>query len=188
MRDPVPVTPSRPIPTVPGQPFQLGYATTDLDRARAAFAEDLGISEFLVRPPAVVEVTTPSGKLRMELQLAFAFLGDTQIELIQPVSGDVACYADVLPSSGYGTVLHHLGFVVGGELSAWDDVRSELDRSRHPLLFEGAVEDDVRFAYLDSAPVLGHHLEYIWWSRERLAWLDEVPRHGAGTGYRAGAV
>jgi hypothetical protein len=164
--------------TAVGQPFQLGYATTDLERARAVFADDLGVTDFLVRPPAVVDVATPSGPRRMELHLAFAFLGDTQIELIQPLSGDVDTYTAVLPESGYGTALHHLGFVLGGELPAWGEFRQGLERSAHPLLFEGAVGDHTRFAYLDSAAVLGHHLEYIWWSRERLAWLDDVPRHG----------
>lgn len=161
-----------------GQPFQLGYATTDVDRARAVFAEDLGVTDFLVRPPAVVEVETPSGTRRMELLLAFAFLGDTQIELIQPLSGDVGTYTDVLPASGYGTALHHLGFLLRGALSAWGEFRHGLQRSAHQLLFEGAVGDHTRYAYLDSAAALGHHLEYIWWSRERLAWLDDVPRHG----------
>lgn len=152
------------------------------------FAENLGVTDFLVRPPAIVDVDTPAGSRRMELLLAFAFLGETQIELIQPLAGDVGTYTDVLPDYGFGTALHHLGFVLAGELADWGEFRRSLEGSPHPLLFEGAVGDHTRFAYLDSALVLGHHLEYIWWSRERLAWLDEVPRHGcswsAGSGPR----
>src|SRR5215213_47962 len=83
----VPVTPFPQPSAAPRQPFQLGYATTDIEQARVVFAEDLGITDFLVRPPAVVDVATPAGSRRMELLLAFAFLGETQIELIQPLSG-----------------------------------------------------------------------------------------------------
>jgi hypothetical protein len=73
-------------------------------------------------------------------------------------------------------VLHHTAFLLNGDLSEWDDLRDWMSASGHPVVLEGAVEDQARFAYLDTRSRLGHHLEYIWWSKDRHAWMDDLPR------------
>lgn len=157
-------------------PMQLGYATTDLDHAMEIWAEDFNATKFFVREAAPMAITTASGPKTMELRLAFAYVNGLMIELIEPVGGDIETYAEVLPEEGFGTVLHHTAFLLNGDLSEWDDLRDWMSASGHPVVLEGAVEDQARFAYLDTRSRLGHHLEYIWWSKDRHAWMDDLPR------------
>lgn len=160
---------------VTDHPFQLGYATTDLEQAIATFADELDAPDFLVRDPMKMEVSGPRGTRTAELQLAFAYIGDITVELIEPIVDDTAIYTQVLPDDGFGLALHHLGFLVAGGLDDWQDFRAGVSDDR--LLFEGAVEDHTRYLYVDTSRTLGHHLEYIWWSLERMAWLEDVPRN-----------
>lgn len=111
----------------------------------------------------------------MELRLAFAYLGDITVELIEPLSGGISVYTNALPTEGFGVVLHHLGYVVEGTLETWESFSTGIpDES---LLFEGAVDDHTRFLYQDTKALTGQHTEYLWWNDDRLAWLDDIPRN-----------
>ena len=157
------------------QPFQLGYATTDIDQAIEACARVHNAPNFLVRPPMAFPMRTPEGDFTAEVQIAFAYCGDVQIELVKPISDPLGIYTRVLPGEGFGLVLHHLGFQLDGDLADWDAFRSQIIDD--DLLFEGGAADHTRFLYLDTVAEIGHPMEYLWWGVERRKWLDEIPRN-----------
>jgi methylmalonyl-CoA/ethylmalonyl-CoA epimerase len=156
-------------------PFQLGYVTTDISKAIEVWSATHGVSDFLVREPADVTVTSEGRPLQMRLQLAFAYWGDVTVELIEPISGSTGVYSALLPARGFGMAFHHLGFLVRPDLDAWQQLIDEVD-SEH-VIFSGEVEDHTKFLYRDTRATHGHITEYIWWNEQRKQWLSDVPRN-----------
>lgn len=78
------------------------------------------------------------------LKLAFAKLGPTVVELLQPLDGK-SVYSIFLETKGEG--LHHIAFSV----SNWDDVASELEEHGAKVIAGGFVEGK-RWAYFNTKP------------------------------------
>jgi hypothetical protein len=136
-----------------GRHYQNAYVTRDLDAAMASVK-----ARAEVRHESMFEgsttLQTASGEAAMENRLAFLWIGDLQIELIQPVGGLVDFYRDVLPAGG-GIAFHHICMRVDD----WDGFRARVDRQPYPLVFEGK-SGPLRFLYLDARRDFGHYLEY----------------------------
>ena len=86
---------------------QLAHVTTDLERAVAVFRDDQGVREFatfdsLQRP------TVGGGEVVINWGLTY--VGDLQLEIVQPVSGEVDVYRALLPERSAQFVLrsHHI--------------------------------------------------------------------------------
>jgi hypothetical protein len=94
----------------------------------------------------------------MDFQIAFAFSGKVQIELVQAPAGE-NIYAQYLTRSGEG--LHHLGFF----LSNLDHHMAVAHQTGLPVLLEGrlslAGSSQARFAYLDTRELCGTIVELI---------------------------
>lgn len=138
--------------------FQFGYVTHDLDRALSRFDQEHGMAEF----SRVTFRQQPDGP---ELaQVALGWAGGRQIEVIQPVGDAAPIYSDTLKGQSSLIVFHHFGIRIPGTLDAWESRRSVLEQPGRPVVFEGAIGDDCRYAYVDERATLGHYLEYIWFS------------------------
>src|SRR5579863_3607204 len=85
--------------------YQLAYATNDFEQALGQCAAIHGVREFAKLPR--IDIDLGSGRT-VVCNLALAWVGPTQLEVIQPLEGEVAVYAEGLPSSGFGLKLHHL--------------------------------------------------------------------------------
>ena len=88
---------------------QLGYLTDDLESAAAAWVK-LGVGPFTkmsgVMMPAVMEGET----VEIKIDLALAYQGDVQIELIQPLCDSNSPYRENKRSGMWGA--HHTQFTV----------------------------------------------------------------------------
>jgi catechol 2,3-dioxygenase-like lactoylglutathione lyase family enzyme len=97
-----------------GPATQLGFVVRDLDAAVRHWTEVLGIGPFLFldkgtgRPPAASFYR--GEEVRIEMRLAFGYIGDVQVELIQQVNDAPSPYRDFLASGREG--LQHLGYWV----------------------------------------------------------------------------
>jgi hypothetical protein len=145
-----------------GYHYQNAYVTRDIDKWVATFGERAKVDKLL-RFEGTTPVTTVNGPGVQTSKLAFLWVGDLQYELIQPVSGDVAIYGDVLPD-GDGLQFHHVCMRVDD----WDDFRARVDQQPYPVVLEGGNEQ-LRFLYLDARSFLGHYLEYVWMTDLRWA-------------------
>lgn len=137
-----------------GQQYQTAYVTRDVDAALARFKTqaDVRLDSQIHMP---IDIRTGAGETAtMDCKLAFIWVGATQYELIEPISGWVDMYRDFLPA-GDGLAFHH----ICQRVADWDDFRARVDRQSYPLVMEGEA-GALKFLYLDARADLGHYLEY----------------------------
>jgi len=143
---------------------QIAYVTTDLDRTCDIFARDYGIPKFF-RKRVALDATFLGTKGVMDVEIGLANVDNVQIELIMPISGLVQIYSDALPKDGsFALRLHHVGVIVPGGQEDWKRCRSEIDRRGGKVAFEGGVENDIQFAYVDERHYLGVYVEHVWFA------------------------
>ena len=145
-----------------GRHYQNAYVTRDLDKGVERLRAQADIRTFFTYEGSA-EIATPAGRGLCTTRLAFLWVDDLQIELIQPVSGLVDIYSEALPADD-GLKFHHICMRVDD----WDDFRARVDRQPFPVVIEGG-DAALRFLYLDARSELGHYLEYTWMTDERWA-------------------
>jgi len=150
---------SRPKPL--GRFLELGYVTSDLGAAMAAFRAEFGIERWMETGIATIDLG--AGRTA-QLKIAVAFMGRVLIELQEPIGGDVDWYRDVLPQQGFAVRLHHLGFGVPSA-EALDAARDVLAGS-HAVPFSGPFGTGSRYFFADARDRLGLYLEYIHFGSE----------------------
>ena len=153
--------------------FQHGYVTNDIEQAKAVFAQKCGIKSFFELEHSL-PLAVPGGVEQAEIKVALAFVGDLQVELIEPLGapGD-ALWREPLPSSDFAVALHHFGFMIPGPRSAWSEFRETIGNRDYPIVIEGDF-DPAKFVYVDLRDSLGHYCEYLWMQDDLHA---HVPRY-----------
>lgn len=88
--------------------MQVAYVVEDLDAAIDNWAKVSGVGPFFLRRHVqYAEMTYRDRPCRADVSLAFAFSGDTQIELIQQHNDAPSAYQDFVRRQGFGQ--QHLG-------------------------------------------------------------------------------
>jgi hypothetical protein len=143
--------------------FQFGYVTTDLDASMTLYRDQFGVPDFYILPAGT------------SMRTAFAWVGDTMVELIQPGDDKYRpIYADALPRSGIA--LHHLGYRVQDE-ARWSEMLAELEGFQIPTTrIQTPPDAGLEVLYADARPQLGHYLEYIWIKDGYPDFFRHVPR------------
>ena len=133
--------------------MQNAYVTHDLDQAVALISERYGVTDWQILAPDMT-VKTLAGEQPMVVRVGSAWLGGLNLELIQPVSGYVDHYVNMLPADKGDPVprFHHISLRRDDEA---------------PVSIKDAIPSLV-FVYLDARATLGHYLEFTWKSPE--AW------------------
>ena len=135
--------------------FQIGYVVPDLHAAVRFFKETLGVPDFLVWENFMLEQQTYNGTPGDYLQsIAFGYLGDLQIELIQPLSGE-SSYSAYLRRNPIGGV-QHLGVLV-------DDFDAAVGAmtARGFQAVQSGCHGDTRLVYFDTDEASGTLTEII---------------------------
>jgi catechol 2,3-dioxygenase-like lactoylglutathione lyase family enzyme len=134
---------------------QIAFVVKDIAAAEKFFTEKMGVPRFF--PLHDVEVHEPFhrgglGDFHMHLSLGYA--GDSQIELIEHLSGR-SIYKEFLDKKGEG--LHHLGFIVPDYQKAVADFAT----NGFPVIQSGRIGNNpgVRFAYFDTEAAIGSIME-----------------------------
>lgn len=152
-------------PRLFGNFFQHGYVTTDMAQAKAVFEKQYGVSQYL-DIDNTLDVHTPSGLKTLDLKISLAYVDNLQVELIQPVGGSAAeLYSQVLPASGFGLVIHHMGYMITGPEENWHEFRRQIGNDTYPIAIEAEV-GPVKFAYIDTRKTTGHFSEYLWMAQD----------------------
>jgi methylmalonyl-CoA/ethylmalonyl-CoA epimerase len=100
---------------------QLAAVVYDLDAAVRRWTEHLGIGPwtgYRLQPPRLTGMRYHDADTEFSLRHAFAWQGDLQYELVQPLSGP-SIFADHLEANGEG--LHHVGTFVPDHAAAVAD-------------------------------------------------------------------
>jgi len=89
---------------------QLGYLTDDLDKSVAIWAETLGVGPFTKMAGVSMPATMDGATVDIKIDLALAYQGDVQIELIQPLCDSPSPYLANKQAGIWGA--HHTQFTV----------------------------------------------------------------------------
>lgn len=145
--------------------FQLGFVVDDLDLAIEHWATRLKVGPFVVSRHAAYSVFSYRGvEGPPDVSLAFAFSGDTNIELIQQHDATPSVFLDFLLAHGPG--LQHVG-VLSDDIEADTGMLQAEGASMITRLVNAGNGVETRFFDTDLHP--GAMLELI----QRSAGVDE---------------
>lgn len=137
--------------------FQLGIVVRDLQKSMQLYQDMLGIGPWQTFETGPM-LTSLSYKGRPvtngNFAVGLAMSGNTQLELIQPLSGDLP-YFEFLEQHGEGS--HHTGHVYVPDLKA---AVKNLEEQGYPCIFEGSTAR-TNFAYVDMTKSMGIILEMV---------------------------
>jgi catechol 2,3-dioxygenase-like lactoylglutathione lyase family enzyme len=138
-----------------GPVTQLAWVTEDLDATAALLSRGFGVGQWTRLPDIHFDpdhCTLHGRPADFVVHVALAYVGDLQLELIQPVRGE-SIYTEFLARSGPG--LHHLCFEVDDLGAAREAAEAEgLEVVQAGSMMDGAME----FAYLDGR---AHGVPYV---------------------------
>ncbi len=142
---------------------QIGIVTRDLPKTVEHYRQVYGIGPwFRSRFTDEQHYLKEERQIRFDLDIALAFAGKTQYEVIEHKGGDRSIYLDHLERHGEG--IHHLGYYV-------DDFEERLASCRDcgiKVLQSGVLKSSgglggsvTKYAYLDTTPTGGVIFELI---------------------------
>ncbi|KEQ54382.1 VOC family protein [Sphingobium chlorophenolicum] len=152
--------------------FQMAYVTDDIDAAARKAMGSFGIGAFQINRDMAIE----TGQGIATAHFALAFLGDTQIEIIQPAGGADDVYRQGIRGRGGSLSFHHAGMLVTEE-AQWCAMVAAIERSGASVPVRGAFGASMHYLYVDRREEIGHYLEYMWRTEAGAAIFDAVPRY-----------
>jgi catechol 2,3-dioxygenase-like lactoylglutathione lyase family enzyme len=159
-------------------PVQIAWVTRDLDATEQVLTTLLGAKKW-VRIPDVhfgPDTCTLHGRpADFVAGISLSYAGDTQLEVISPVSGD-SIYTEFLDTAGPG--LHHI-CVEAPDEQAFDTALSDAERNATPVVQQGVMPGGMRFAYVSAAHAAVPYLEIAYIPTEMKTFFDYVKREQA---------
>lgn len=154
---------------------QMAYITNDFDGAMKLFGERHGVHRFMELRDLKME-TMPGEEGLFDIALAWA--GGVQIEIIRPISGADEAYRQVL--SG-GTDLemqfHHEAQLVAS-MEELASLKAKVIEQCFPIAVEGQNDAGVTYFYADCRATIGHFVEYIYYPKKVWSQVDaSIPRN-----------
>lgn len=154
-----------------GPRIQLGFVVKDLDAALHYWTTSLKVGPFVVIENAVAgRCAIFRGSLtEMEITLAFAYVGDVQIELIFQRNDAPSQYHEFLDQGREG--LHHVGYWP----AEFEAACLQLEASGFTEASSILSSDGKRIVvHYDSPPHIGAMVELVPFSEERLNFLSKI--------------
>ncbi|MGW6729646.1 VOC family protein [Nocardia sp. NPDC055029] len=154
-----------------GTPCQISWVTKDLDAMEDTLTRQLGAKKWVRMPQVEVDPATctyrgnPIGFL---VDASLSYIGDMQLEIVAPISGDDNLYEEFLRTSGPG--IHHVCFEVDNVEEA---VKSATARGLEALQ-QGVVPGAVEYAYVGSSASNSSCVEFAKFTPEIYAFFEFV--------------
>lgn len=154
-------------------PVQIAWVTRDLDATERALTTLMGAKKWVRLPDvhfAPDSCTHRGQPADFTAHISLSYAGDTQLELIAPVSG-TSVYTEFLDTVGPG--LHHV-CVEAPDGAAFDAMLREADRHGAPVISQGVMAGGMRFAYVTAPDAGVAYLEIAHVPPEIRAFFDYV--------------
>jgi methylmalonyl-CoA/ethylmalonyl-CoA epimerase len=146
--------------------FQIGLVVPNIHKGMAFFKDKLGVPKFLfIERPELQDETYFGKPSPLRLHLAFGWCGDTQIELVQPISG-VSTYSQFLDHNPQGG-MHHYAIEVPDYAQGVKDMET-----RGFTLVQSGRHNETRFGYFDTRNVIGALTEIVYLQPEEKAFMQ----------------
>jgi catechol 2,3-dioxygenase-like lactoylglutathione lyase family enzyme len=154
-------------------PVQIAWVTRDLDATERALTTLLGAKKW-VRIPSVhfaPDTCTFRGRpADFVAHISLSYAGDTQLELIAPVSGE-SIYTEFLDRAGAG--LHHI-CVEAPDIDSFDAALADAESHGAPVVQQGVMPGGMRFGYISAEAAGVPYIEIAHISPEIRAFYDYV--------------
>ena len=134
-------------------PIQIAWVTADIGATETALTGLLGVRKWVRIPDvhfAPDDCSYRGAPADFVAHIALSYLGDMQLELIEPVRGQ-NIYSDFLRDQGPG--LHHL-CVEAENLERFDAALVDAAAQGAPVVQQGVIPGGMHFAYV-AAPQAG---------------------------------
>jgi hypothetical protein len=155
--------------------WQLGYVTTDLDRATEFMSEQFGLNHCRRLPSDTATFLVGDAPAPWEVKVAMGARGGLIVELIEPVSGAIGFYTRVLPADGsFGVRLHHIATYTGTGEEEWDRIEQLLANAGLKVDYTVLIPNRVRAGYVDTSAALGHWLEICQLQQEDIDFFSAL--------------
>lgn len=154
-------------------PVQIAWVTRDLAATEAMLTSLLGARKWIRMPG--VHFSPDSCTYRGQpadfvADVSFSYAGDTQLELIAPVSGH-SVYSEFLERSGPG--LHHI-CVAATDTDEFDTAVGDAELHGAPVVMAGTMPGGMRFAYASAENSGVPYIEIAYIPPEIQAFFDYV--------------
>ena len=143
---------------------QVAYVVEDFEEAFAFFKNSLGIEKFAVWENITENQTEKIYRGQpgtFEFSAAYAYSGETQIELCKHISGNNV-YKDWTDEKGIG--IHHVGYLLDNE-AKYHQAFAHLS-SNFEVAMAGLSDYRCRWSYFDTRAILGSYTEIYWLPEE----------------------
>lgn len=155
--------------------WQLGYVTSDLDRALDELSQRFGLTHQFRVPSGGATFMAGEEVVPWEARFAMAARGGLIVEVIEPVSGEVGFYRDALPADGsFAIRLHHLAAFMETGDAAWERAAQMLETAGLRFDYTMLIPGRVRAGYIDARAELGHFLELCQLESEDLGFFNTL--------------
>ena len=141
-------------------PFRLyhaAYVAQDMTRGTQRLAATHGLNHFDFYNG--VEIGVPGGVAIIDVALGHA--GSVPIEVIVPCGGVDAVYRNALPKDDDAVAFHHFCSRVETD-AEWEQVLAIAQSGQFGVPVRGSGYGARGYVYLDTRPVLGHMLEFLY--------------------------
>ncbi|CAM2858092.1 lactoylglutathione lyase [Mycobacterium intermedium] len=154
-------------------PTQIAWVTTDIDATEKALTALLGVRKWVRIPDVHFAPDTCSyhgQPADFFAHISLSYLGDTQLELIEPVRGE-NIYSDFLRH--HGTGLHHI-CVEADSLDGFAAALADAAERGTPVVQQGVMPGGMHFGYV-AAPEAGvPYLEFAYVSPQMRTFYDYI--------------
>ncbi len=156
--------------------YQVAYVTPNLAEAEAWFQKLLGVASFLRMENVNFgpECSFRGRPADSAAHLSVGWLGDTQVELIEPVRGE-SLYSEFLAEQGPG--LHHVAF----DVPDFEATVSGLSENGLELIMKGAVGPGSQFAYFDTTTAGASVIEILGFDESVHAFMKQLKEQSRAT-------
>ena len=140
--------------------IQMGYVTPDLDAALAYWTQVAGAGPFYCADYEPERQVYRGASTHITFRVAYGYLGDMQIELIQQLTGDGSAYREALdtcPQVPRGGLFHHIFLLHDG----YDQSYGDFVAGGAVPCYDAYVEGVGRFCYLDARAQAGSYVELV---------------------------
>jgi hypothetical protein len=140
---------------------QVGYVTNDLEASLDHWIGVAGAGPFYYAEYEPERQFHRGRPTHIRFRLAYGYLGDIHIEVVQQVSGGSSAYTEALENVGgavpAGGVLHHVLMLHDG----YDAIHDGYLAAGAEHCYSAYVEGVGRFCYLDTRKLMGCYLELV---------------------------
>jgi catechol 2,3-dioxygenase-like lactoylglutathione lyase family enzyme len=156
-----------------GKRVQLAFVVTDLDATLKYWTEVLGVGPFVVIESSKGDrkVIHRGQETQMDMELAFAYMGDIQIEIVHQTNDEPSTYKEFTDQGLTG--MHHIAFWP----AEFDQACAHLEANGFEEVTSFYMADGTRnVAYYQAPDAVGALVEIVPMTPARTAYFSRIQR------------